>query len=78
MPTLLVQGGLKYRFYASDGAEPPHVHVVSGRRSAKIWLADLKIVSSQGYNDLELRRIQKVVGQHRSEWTEAFNGFFGL
>ena len=78
MPTLLVRNGLKYRFYASDGAEPPHVHVVSGRRAAKIWLHDLDVASSQGYNELELRRIRRVVEEHRTEWTEAFRAFFGL
>ena len=28
MPTLLVWQGYKFRFYALDADEPPHVHIV--------------------------------------------------
>ena len=38
MPTLLIWRGFKFRFYALDVDEPPHVHVDRGGSNAKVWL----------------------------------------
>ena len=51
MPTLLIQHGQKFRFYSSDGQEPPHVHVLKDGKEAKVWLRDLAIAFNRGYND---------------------------
>ncbi len=39
MPTVLRVGPYRFFFYASDRAEPMHVHVEGGNGSAKFWLA---------------------------------------
>jgi hypothetical protein len=33
MPTLLIWRGYKFRFYALDVDEPPHVHIVKDGKS---------------------------------------------
>lgn len=45
MPTLLVQEGFKFFFYANEHL-PMHIHVSKGNGFAKIDLEPLRIVSS--------------------------------
>ena len=51
MPTLLIWHGYRFRFYALDRDEPPHVHVVKDGKSLKVWLQNLEVARNQGYND---------------------------
>jgi hypothetical protein len=78
MPTLLIWRGYRFRFYAADGAEPPHVHVVKDGRTAKISLRSLELASQRGYTEQELRQLAEIAGRHREEWLGAWNEFFGL
>jgi hypothetical protein len=78
MPTLLIWQGYKFRFYALDVDEPPHVHVVKDSKSLKVWLADLEVARNKGYNEQEIARVLAVIGNHRDEWIGAWNDFFGL
>ncbi len=78
MPTLLVWHGFKFRFYALDADEPPHVHVVKDGKSLKIWLRSLEVARNTGYNDRDVARLIAVVAEHRDEWIGAWNGFFNL
>nr|WP_295466699.1 DUF4160 domain-containing protein [Mesorhizobium sp.] len=78
MPTLLIWQGFKFRFYALDADEPPHVHIVKDGKSLKVWLQNLEVAQRRGYNDREVARLLAVVGEHRDEWIGAWNDFFGL
>ena len=78
MPTLLILHGQKFRFYSSDGTEPPHVHVVKDGKEANVWLGSLAIAFNRGYNDREIRELTAIVAQHRDEWIGVWNDFFGI
>ncbi|MCC0035218.1 MAG: DUF4160 domain-containing protein [Hoeflea sp.] len=78
MPTLLIWHGYRFRFYALDGDEPPHIHVVKDGKSLKVWLKSLAVARNVGYNDREIERILAVISEHRNEWMEAWNEFFGI
>ncbi len=78
MPTLLVWRGYKFRFYALDMDEPPHVHVVKDDRSLKVWLQSLEVAQNKGYSDQEVARLLAVVAERRDDWVGAWNDFFGL
>jgi hypothetical protein len=78
MPTLLIWHGYKFRFYALDRGEPPHVHVHKDDKSLKVWLETMVVAKRVGYNDREVERLLAVVAQHRSQWIEAWNDFFGV
>jgi len=78
MPTLLTWRGHKFRFYASDGPEPPHVHVIKGEKAAKVWLRDLSVAYNRGYSEQELSRLLAVVSDHRNDWIGSWNDFFGV
>jgi len=56
MPTVLIEG-YEFRFYSSDGNEPPHVHVLRDDNEAKIWLVPVALQHNHGYSASELDRI---------------------
>lgn len=78
MPTLLIWRGHKFRFYASDMHEPPHVHIAKDGKSAKIWLRNLDVEYRHGYNEREMRELLAVVAENRDAWIGTWNQFFGL
>lgn len=78
VPTLHREAGYVFRFYASDGPEPPHVHVIGNGGRAKLWLvAGLGIAHSRQYTPEQQRRIQRITEEHRIEWLSAWRRFFG-
>jgi len=78
MPTLLIWQGFKFRFYALDVDEPPHIHIVKDGKSLKVWLTNLEVAQNRGYNEREVARLLAVAAEHRDEWIGAWNEFFGL
>ena len=78
MPTLLIWHGHKFRFYALDRDEPPHVHIVKDGNSLKIWLRSLEVARNRGYNERDVALLTAVVAERRDEWIGAWNDFFGL
>ena len=75
MPTIFIKG-YKFRFYSSDVREPPHVHVISAERVAKIWLESLEIEYNRGYNKAELNKILKLAETNEAKLMEAWNEYF--
>lgn len=74
----MIWHGYKFRFYASDGPEPPHVHVIKDGSSAKVWLASVEMAYSHGYNGREISEFTAKIAENRGEWMEKWNGFFGV
>ena len=76
MPTALRIGGHRFFFYANEGAEPPHVHIQSGGKSAKFWLNPIALARSSGYDGRELLLLRRHVEQHRELLERAWHEFF--
>ena len=75
MPTIIIEG-YRFRFYSSDGNEPPHVHVLRAEREAKIWLQPVEVEYNRNYNRGELTRILKLTQQHQERLLEAWHAYF--
>jgi len=77
MPTVLRVGPYRFLFYAGDRDEAAHVHVERDDDVAKFWLDPVRLQRSGGFRRAEIRRIQKLVEQHREwllrSWNEYFN-----
>src|ERR1019366_9282574 len=65
MPTVLLSGPYRFYFYSHETNEAPHIHVDRDTQSAKILLDIASLARNQGFSPKELRRIQKIVLQHR-------------
>jgi hypothetical protein len=76
MPTVLRSGPYRIFFYASDRAEPPHVHVERDDKLAKFWLDPVRLQSSGGFSRLELNRMRGIIQEEHDRLLEAWNGYF--
>jgi hypothetical protein len=63
-------------FFASDKAEPPHVHVKRDDCQVKLWLNPVNIVSSVGFVEHELNRIVGLTEEHKELLLEKWHEFF--
>jgi hypothetical protein len=77
MPTVLRAGPYRFYFYSHEPNEPPHVHVDRDDLSAKFWLEPVSLARNLGFNARELRRLQSLTMEHRTELLEAWHEFFG-
>ena len=78
MPSVLRSGPYRFYFYSHEPNEPPHIHVDRGEMSAKFWLDPNQLARNFGFRAHELRTIQSVVEEHKQEFLEAWNEFFGI
>ena len=76
MPTVLRSGPCRFLFYSSDAEEPPHVHVERDENSVKFWLSPVRLQSSSGFKPVEVRRIQRMVEQHREALLRSWDAYF--
>jgi hypothetical protein len=77
MPTVLRWGRYRAFFYSNEGGEPPHIHVRSGNREAKIWLGDLTVAINFGFPAHELGAIIRHLEAHQVDVLEAWHDYFG-
>lgn len=77
MPTILRDGPYRFYFYSHEPNEPPHVHVDRDDMSAKFWMDPVSLARNFGFAARELRRIQSLVEENRSELLEDWHGYFG-
>lgn len=76
MPTLRTIGAARFILYGNEGTEPPHVHVEQAGAVAKFWLEPVSLASSSRFQGHQLRRLERLVTEHRSEFLEAWHEFF--
>ncbi|MBI4310443.1 MAG: DUF4160 domain-containing protein [Chloroflexi bacterium] len=76
MPTVLRVQGYRLYFFASDGPEPAHIPIEREDKRAKFWLSPVMLAYNSGFNGAELRRVRRIVEEHRSVLLEAWNGYF--
>ena len=78
VPTVLREEVFQVRFYSSDGAEKPHVHVVRGKGRAKFWLSPFSLAWARGLNAPDLASARKIVEANQkkleAKWHEYFSG----
>ena len=78
MPTIFFKFGLRFYFVSYDCIEPPHIHVGDdARKICKYWLKSNKgiLADNAGFNERDLRRIEKVILENYKTLIKAFNEF---
>jgi hypothetical protein len=76
MPTVLRIGPYRFFFWADEGQEPPHIHVVAAEREAKFWLNPIELARNDGFRSRELKEIEGLIVAHLQLLLEAWNEFF--
>jgi len=77
MPTIFEWKGWKFLFFSLDRSEPPHVHVRKDRKELKLWLDPVHVAYNRRVPDHEVNAIIDVVNEHRKEFIDAWNRYFG-
>ena len=77
IPTVLRLG--RFRFFDDNNERqgPPHIHVRGGGDEAKFWLDPIVLTANHGFNGREMREIERIVGQHRAVFLEAWDEYYG-
>lgn len=76
MPTILRIGAYRFFFYSNENAEPAPIHVRSANGEAKFWLNPIKLAWNRGYNERELRQIERHGLDNLDTLTKAWVEFF--
>jgi hypothetical protein len=63
-------------FYSHEPNEPPHVHIDRDEQSAKFWLDPVALARNLGFNAQELRKIERMIREHKEKLLEAWDGYF--
>ncbi|HYR28168.1 MAG TPA: DUF4160 domain-containing protein [Thermoanaerobaculia bacterium] len=77
MPTIARLGPYRFFVYAGDRGEPRHVHVEREDMVAKFWLAGPSLAETRGFSAHELRKLARLIAEHRQELIEAWDEYFG-
>jgi hypothetical protein len=76
MPDVLRVGKYRFYFWSGEGQEPPHIHVESAEKKAKIWLQPLQLAYAYNYRSKEIKDILTIVRIHQHQFLEAWNEHF--
>jgi hypothetical protein len=76
MPTVYRNGPYRFFFYAGDGEKPPHVHVERDENIAKFWIDPVRLQRSGCFRRPELRKVEQMIREIRTELLEAWNEYF--
>ena len=76
MPTVLKIGAYRFFFYSNEYGEPPHIHIQRDNKFAKFWLEPVTLAKSIRFNATELKKLEKLVIQHKNIFMEKWNEYF--
>ncbi|MFM7294221.1 MAG: DUF4160 domain-containing protein [Burkholderiales bacterium] len=75
MPTVLRIGAFRFHFYSDEGEEPAHIHVDTGDGECKFWLDPVVLAKSINVSPINVRKIERLVFEHRSFLMEKYDEF---
>lgn len=77
MPVVLRLGPYRFFFYSRENNEPAHIHVASGEKEAKVWIATVRLANSYGFRPHEIKIVLRLVEENQGTFMEAWNEHFG-
>jgi len=75
-PTVLRSGPYRLFFFSSDGGEPVHIHVTREAKTAKFWLAPVRLEYNRGFAPTELNKVEALVREHEAQLVQAWHDYF--
>lgn len=76
MPTVLRIDGFRFFFYSNENSEPAHIHIQSADGETKFWLKPVQQVWNRGYNERQLRQIERHINDNLDTLVRAWVEFF--
>ena len=75
MPTVLRIAAFRFHFYSDEGDEPAHIHVDTGDGECKFWLDPVVLAKSVNVSPTDVRKIERLVFEHRNFLMEKYHEF---
>ena len=75
MPTVLRIGAFRFHFYSDEDDEPAHIHVDTGDGECKFWLDPVVLAKSVNVSPTDVRKIERLVFEHRNFLMEKYHEF---
>ena len=75
MPTVLRIDAFRFHFYSDEGDEPAHIHVDTGDGECKFWLDPVVLAKSVNVSPTNVRKIERLVFEHRNFLMEKYHEF---
>jgi hypothetical protein len=77
VPTLLRWRGYRFYFFSNEGQEPPHIHVDQAGRTAKFWLAEVRLARNIGYSNRQIAELSAKITEEQAHFLESWRVYFG-
>ncbi|MEO8610931.1 MAG: DUF4160 domain-containing protein [Chloroflexota bacterium] len=77
MPTVIRIGLYRFFFYSNENDEPRHIHVKAAENEAKFWLDPIELEWNEGFNNRQLKQIERHIQDNQSYIIEIWDEFFG-
>ena len=74
MPIIITTKNLKFYVFTNDH-KPMHIHVIGPDANAKFGLTTIECISSKGFSEKDLNRIQKFISKNKELLIEAWEDF---
>ncbi len=75
-PTVFRIGSYRFYFFSRE-EERMHVHIVSPDGEAKFWIEPtISLSAYTGFSEAQLNRLQRMIEEHKSEITKAWQKHF--
>lgn len=79
MPTVLFKNGWRFFFFANEGDEPIHIHVVKADKSCKFFLDEkeigLTLSSQRNMRGKELKEVKEIIFENFNYIIESWKKF---
>ena len=75
MPTVLRIAVFRFHFYSDEGDKPAHIHVDTGDGECKFWLDPVVLAKSVNVSPTDVRKIERLVFEHRNFLMEKYHEF---
>ena len=75
MPTVLRIGAFRFHFYSDEGDEPAHIHIDTGDGECKFWLDPVVLAKSVNVSPADVRKVERLVFEHRNFLMEKYHEF---
>lgn len=79
MPTVLFKNGWRFFFFANEGNEPVHIHVMKAEKSCKFFLdedqIELKLSSQKNMKGKDLKEVKEIIYENFNYIVESWKKF---
>jgi len=79
MPTVLFKNGWRFFFFANEGNEPVHIHVMKAEKSCKFFLnedqVELTLSSQKFMKGKDLREVKEIIFENFNYIIESWKKF---